>query len=664
MAFALIPLLIVGSVAASVMYGIVYRSEYSKATSLVDATAFSVDTYFADVITNQKILARSPSVENAFAEGNDSAQGDVLKSFKESSDDFDCFMVIDEQNKVRASSLPQYVGCVFTQDSSSVQYNNEDQYVSSVVSSQVFSGLPWAHDEMFISTPCFKNGEYKGRIIAFLNLGYFERLMMTTQKSSMVAVAIFDSEGNGAVGNPRILSEEQRTSSQNEEFQGIVYGEAVRGTGEPKKFSTEIGKDRFLAAAQVATGSRWVVVGFVKASALYEPVVTPALIVGLVIFLILILANFVADMHARRLIDPFEKDFLPAIHAIAAGDRHTKIKYDKDDEIGMVSRAFNDLVEDIDERERELRVSEVRYRMMVEENRYIVFEWSAGTDTMEMAPLFNQRFGFNPSLENVSNTFSKLEIVFPDDVAEFKRFCDDIFIRHCNSRASVRLKSASGEYTWFEVRTVALYNLSQEYYGAFGTFSDIDAVKREEIRLREQNRTDDLSRVLNSRAFNDATDEMLEDSKGSDKTVTLFFIDIDDFKMFNTDHGHAFGDRVIRFFGVVLRTAADGYGVIGRVGGDEFAMCLELRDSDPSPEQISRQISSALARGLQVRDGGGPLPIRASIGIAQYPLDGQNYSELMHAADQKMYFIKQESKKDRQMATFRKLEDEGADLPT
>jgi diguanylate cyclase (GGDEF)-like protein len=109
------------------------------------------------------------------------------------------------------------------------------------------------------------------------------------------------------------------------------------------------------------------------------------------------------------------------------------------------------------------------------------------------------------------------------------------------------------------------------------------------------------------------------------------FIDLEDFKRVNDEHGHLEGNRVLAGVGVALREAVRGYDIVGRVGGDEFAVVMPETD-DRALAPVAARVSTA-ARAAIMRQTS--IPIGVCMGIAEWD-DQQSPIELLDAAETAM----------------------------
>lgn len=155
---------------------------------------------------------------------------------------------------------------------------------------------------------------------------------------------------------------------------------------------------------------------------------------------------------------------------------------------------------------------------------------------------------------------------------------------------------------------------------------------KELIRLAHFDTVTDL---LNRRYFEKRLAELLDQSA----SLSLLFIDLDNFKWFNDTLGHAVGDELLRRFAELMRSVHSpiAHAPIGRLGGDEFAIML----TDARVEQEQEVVNFLLESIAQLDEHYGPAKaLNASIGIARYPEHAQVGDLLMRFADMAMYQAK------------------------
>ncbi|MEV8505610.1 GGDEF domain-containing protein [Actinoplanes sp. NPDC051475] len=160
--------------------------------------------------------------------------------------------------------------------------------------------------------------------------------------------------------------------------------------------------------------------------------------------------------------------------------------------------------------------------------------------------------------------------------------------------------------------------------------------------LRER---DELAAQLTELAFYDGLTKLanrglfmqrLQDALAAGP-VTVFLIDLDDFKPVNDRYGHATGDQLLIEVGQRLRDCVRDGETVARLGGDEFAVLVDGSSADRRAE-----VADGLARALSgsVRLAGTEVPLRASIGMATGRHGVHNPDSLLHEADMAMYAAK------------------------
>jgi diguanylate cyclase (GGDEF)-like protein len=153
---------------------------------------------------------------------------------------------------------------------------------------------------------------------------------------------------------------------------------------------------------------------------------------------------------------------------------------------------------------------------------------------------------------------------------------------------------------------------------------------RLECRLREQANTDGLTGLLLRNRFLELARLALADVCREQRPVCMLFLDADHFKQLNDDHGHAAGDAALVALAGVLRTQTRQADLIGRIGGEEFAMLLpglDLRQARERAEQLRMAVHA-------IRRPDGVLTI--SIGVAECNQAGEAVEALLARADQAM----------------------------
>lgn len=152
--------------------------------------------------------------------------------------------------------------------------------------------------------------------------------------------------------------------------------------------------------------------------------------------------------------------------------------------------------------------------------------------------------------------------------------------------------------------------------------------------------TDGLTELYNYRFFQQLLAIELSRARRFQRPLALIMLDVDHFKSYNDLHGHQAGDGALRQLARLLKRSSRSYDLVARYGGDEFAIILPETGKSTAMEVAERIRSSIAARPI---DGDGLVPatrVTASLGMASFPQDAGDESELIRKADGALYHAK------------------------
>ncbi|TMK73503.1 MAG: diguanylate cyclase [Actinobacteria bacterium] len=147
--------------------------------------------------------------------------------------------------------------------------------------------------------------------------------------------------------------------------------------------------------------------------------------------------------------------------------------------------------------------------------------------------------------------------------------------------------------------------------------------------------TDPLTGLGNHRHFHERLQRELQTSEEHGTSLTLCFVDIDDFKKVNDRFGHPSGDRVLSQVAGKLRQGGEAF----RLGGDEFALLLVDHD-----EETALAAASSIVERVRAVDLDHIGSVTASAGLATFPVQGHGRDELIRLADSALYWAKEHGK--------------------
>lgn len=159
--------------------------------------------------------------------------------------------------------------------------------------------------------------------------------------------------------------------------------------------------------------------------------------------------------------------------------------------------------------------------------------------------------------------------------------------------------------------------------------------------LRGQAETDALTGAANRRAFTRALDREIAEAGRLSVPLSVVMVDLDHFKQINDTHGHASGDRVLVRTVTALKAELEGSQMLGRLGGEEFAVLLPRAAEDEARETAER-LRRAAEHLVVENEQGRAIPVTASFGLTVLGPDESLATgpDLLARADASLYRAK------------------------
>ncbi len=151
---------------------------------------------------------------------------------------------------------------------------------------------------------------------------------------------------------------------------------------------------------------------------------------------------------------------------------------------------------------------------------------------------------------------------------------------------------------------------------------------------------DGLTQLLNHGSFLERFGVELERASRYNETTTFLMLDLDNFKRVNDTHGHLYGDYVLWQTSQLIRSCIRKPDIAGRYGGEEFGVII-LNSDKQSSLSTAERIRKTIAK-YRFENEGATIRISASIGMSEYPADGDDINALIKYADDAMYLVKRQ----------------------
>lgn len=279
-----------------------------------------------------------------------------------------------------------------------------------------------------------------------------------------------------------------------------------------------------------------------------------------------------------------------------------------------------------------LQASERRYRLLADHSTDIILDIDRAGHIVFASAAIERMGGYKP--EDVVGRLAS-ELVDPADVEKIR----DAHLTALATPGSVqtveyRAIMADGTQAWMETRTQGVFDENGRPLGAVSALRNVEERREREAVLAAEARTDGLTGALNRRAFMRELEDVTLVPGAVDRGCVALF-DLDHFKRINDTLGHAAGDSVlVAFVKLARRVVRDG-DLVGRLGGEEFAIYLKGA-SYAQARRVCDRLRMACEEEITL--GGAAGGVTVSAGVAE--LDGAPVAFTVERADAALYRAK------------------------
>ncbi len=368
------------------------------------------------------------------------------------------------------------------------------------------------------------------------------------------------------------------------------------------------------------SGIHWYLVGVVGMNEMFS-FANEMTSVILVVLLLTILIGVVSVITvSRRLAKPISGLVAEVQNARSAKQSEAVFTDTGIEEIDHLSTAFRELMQEtVDTSTKFLRIMEMA---SVELAGY---EWREGSDSVYVTDNFFPMLGMS-AMDAASLT-----------TAEFNEILKDI---RSNLGASITMdgsriycinRDGNTRYVRAESSQVGEHHV--------GLLEDVTRSTMERIRIEHERDYDVLTGLYNRRAFYSRASQLFTGHEEV-QHAALMVLDADNLKAVNDRYGHDYGDKYLRQIAQCIMENTPGNALCARISGDEMYVFLHgYRESEKLRIDIINLMNAIRSEALQLPNGEN-MDLSVSGGIAQYPEDSRNLSELVKYADFAMYQAK------------------------
>ncbi|TVP56376.1 MAG: EAL domain-containing protein [Halomonadaceae bacterium] len=202
-----------------------------------------------------------------------------------------------------------------------------------------------------------------------------------------------------------------------------------------------------------------------------------------------------------------------------------------------------------------------------------------------------------------------------------------------------RLRRGDGKTVWARMTLSRIVRTNDRRLRYVLALEDVSESRRLSVKLNYQATHDELTGLLNRRAFGRHLAEFLRRARNDDSEHVLCFIDLDQFKIVNDTAGHQAGDQLLRQIAKLLQANIRDRDLLARLGGDEFAIILENCKLETAQELAEKL--RGLLEGLHFSWNELRFQIGCSIGVSPILSSSADTSSLLRSADMACYMAKE-----------------------
>ena len=232
------------------------------------------------------------------------------------------------------------------------------------------------------------------------------------------------------------------------------------------------------------------------------------------------------------------------------------------------------------------------------------------------------------------------DITHPDDLESNRALMREVIAgARINYQMEKRYFHKDGHVIWIFLTGSAVHDSRSEVLYFVVQTQDITERKALLEKLEAQAFQDYLTGLPNRRHFMEQAAIELARVSRYGGALSLLMVDIDNFKRVNDTYGHQTGDLVLQKLGEASKAILRDVDLIGRIGGEEFAVLLPETDGEKAKE-VAERLREAIAHESLILEKGVPLQFTVSIGVATIVDRATNLDTLLARADRALYNAK------------------------
>lgn len=600
---------------------------------MINLQQIVINNWFEEKLADIRSIAELPT----FKEKDFGKMKEALEVFDYNHTEFSGMVFVNEEGKTEIDTSGP-IGI----DLSDRQYFKEAKKGDSYIT-DILIGRQSNKPIIIISVPIYGyTGQFQGLVFGSVPITTIDNIMEQFQDNSRETYLV-DREG--------MLITKSRQGEIGDAIYTEIYKQALTENRVNKFYQTQNG-DRVLGDYRWVHHHKWLIIGEIKESNIYEPFYRMAIAFSVVLVLLAILGYILIIWVSNQIEAPI-RNVLIGTRKIGQGKfdyRLSRITYHMDaKELQELSENFNNMADLIENHIDSIAKSEERFRMIAEYSSDMITIHDSMGNYLYVSPAGKEILQYDD--EEVIG-FDAYFFIHPDDI-EMIRKSHEKLLKTGYVVSTYRIRRKDGEYIWLESSIKCLQAEHPEELQIIVISRNITERKMVEIRLKEANRIlqelstkDGLTGVWNRRTFDKQIEKEWKRAITESTSLSLIMLDVDFFKAFNDTYGHQAGDDCLRTIASRISEELEiSKGMVFRYGGEEFSILLPMTDR-AGARIIAESVRKAI-ENLSIPHSESQVSnyVTMSFGINTIiPTNDTNITQFIEDADKALYNAKKEGR--------------------
>ncbi len=294
--------------------------------------------------------------------------------------------------------------------------------------------------------------------------------------------------------------------------------------------------------------------------------------------------------------------------------------------------ALEDVTQSLD-RERQLKIQEQSYQIMLDDSQTLIFDYDVECDSITYSFINKSGKREVRTVEDYSEYLAHSSVLHPESLESFRKEMKHYVNCADNGVFLFRADFEGDGYCWFRATAKSIADTNGSVFKILGKAENVDDQTKQIISLKQRAEYDSITGLYNHITTEEMIQRALGDIQGQ---AALLIIDIDDFKKVNDMLGHMFGDAFLKEVGDIMKVSFRADDIVGRFGGDEFFVFMSAISAPENIFEVASRVISRVA-AIEVPELGS---VKCSIGATIVTPENNNYGIIFNQADSALYEAK------------------------